>query len=252
MNTHEENEIKKEFQLERIILFSDAVFAIIITIMVLDIKLPEGLRSLKEEDVKNAFEHLVPKFLAYILSFFLVARFWMSHLRMFAYLKDYSTRLIMYNLLFLFCVSLFPFAVSLISGSVSTKLVEFSWGVYTYLGILLSSIFTQTLLARYLVRNKEKLCFAPGIVEEKLKWKVIKLNLYLIPVFVALIIALSILALPGLYALYLFMIYGIVMKKLMNKSYPADDDSKAFLSAVFSRAPKRNKLPGNPEDQLPG
>ncbi|MGZ3776391.1 MAG: TMEM175 family protein [Mucilaginibacter sp.] len=251
MNIHDENEIKKEFQLERIILFTDAVFAIIITIMVLDIKLPEGIRSLKEEDVKDAFKHLVPKFLAYILSFFLIARFWMSHLRMFAYLKDYNTRLIMYNLLFLFCVSLFPFAVSLISGSVSTKLIEYSWGAYTYLSILLSSIFTQTLLARYLVRNKEKLCFAPGIVEEKLKWKVIKLNLYIVPVFVALIITLTILALPAVYALYLFMIYGVIMKRLINKSYPGDDESKAFLSGVFNRTSKRKKLTEKPEDQLP-
>jgi uncharacterized membrane protein len=250
MNTHDENEIKKEFQLERIILFTDAVFAIIITIMVLDIKLPEGIRSLKEEGVKDAFKHLVPRFLAYILSFFLIARFWMSHLKMFAYLKDYNTRLIMYNLLFLFCVSLFPFAVSLISGSVSTKLVEYSWGAYTYLGILLSSIFAQTLLARYLVRNKEKLCFAPGILEEKLKWKVVKLNLYIIPVFVALIIVLSVVAVPAVYALYLFIIYGITMKKLFNKSYPGDDENKAFLSGVFNRTSKRKKLPENTNDQL--
>src|ERR1700754_1526891 len=104
MNTSDESEIKKEFQLERVILFTDAVFAIIITIMILDIKLPEGIRLLKEGDVREAFKHLVPKFFAYVLSFFLVARFWISHLKMFAFLKDYNRALIVFNLLFLFCV----------------------------------------------------------------------------------------------------------------------------------------------------
>lgn len=245
MNVNDENEIKKEFQLERVILFTDAVFAIIITIMVLDIKLPEGVRSLKEADIREAFLHLIPRFFAYLLSFFLVARFWMSHLKMFAYLKDYNKRLIMYNLLFLLCVSLFPFAISLISGTVSIKMIEYSWGVYTYISILLSSIFTQTLLIRYLVKNKEKLCFATEIVEQKLRWKVVKMNLYIIPVFVALLIVLSIFSLPAFFALYLFMFYGIIMKSLYSRHFPKDDDdddSKPLLSGLFNRKANKKKL----------
>ena len=57
MNVSDENEIKKEFQLERLIFFSDAVFAIIITIMVLDIHLPEGI---KEADAATAAHNPVP------------------------------------------------------------------------------------------------------------------------------------------------------------------------------------------------
>jgi uncharacterized membrane protein len=87
MNTNDENEIKKEFQLERIIFFSDAVFAIIITIMVLDIRLPEGLRHANAAIVKHAFIQLLPKVFAYGVSFFLVSKFWRSHLKMFSLLK---------------------------------------------------------------------------------------------------------------------------------------------------------------------
>jgi uncharacterized membrane protein len=242
MDSNEEQELKKEFQLERVILFTDAVFAIIITIMILDIRLPEGIRFLKEEEVRETFKRLIPRVFAYILSFFLVARFWMSHLKMFAYLKDYNRQLIIYNLLFLFCVSLFPFAVSLISGRVSTKMIEYSWGVYTYLGILLSSIYTQTLLIRYLVKNKEKLCFATGIIEQKLKWKVIRINLYIIPLFVVSLFVLSFMALPAYYALYLFLIYTMIMKRLNSKNYPNNDDNKTLLSGLFSRSSQRKKL----------
>jgi uncharacterized membrane protein len=82
MNTSEETEIKKEFQLERVILFSDAVFAIIITIMVLDIRLPDDLSKMDSLHVRHALRHLTPKIFAYGISFMLVSRFWRSHLKM--------------------------------------------------------------------------------------------------------------------------------------------------------------------------
>jgi uncharacterized membrane protein len=55
MNHTDENEIKKEFQLERLIFFIDAVFAIIITIMILDVKLPEALIHPTEEESKGPY-----------------------------------------------------------------------------------------------------------------------------------------------------------------------------------------------------
>lgn len=85
MDVHEEEEIKKEFQLERVILFSDAVFAIIITIMVIDIKLPENLKTGSVKHFQEAFYELIPKLLAYGLSFFIVAAFWIRHLKLSAF-----------------------------------------------------------------------------------------------------------------------------------------------------------------------
>src|SRR5579864_7926388 len=111
MNHHNESEIKKEFQLERLIFFSDAVFAIIITIMILDVKLPEALIHPSEQESKEAFLHILPKVFGYALSFFVIGSFWMRHLRIFSFLKDYNTQLLALNLFFLFCVSLFPFAL---------------------------------------------------------------------------------------------------------------------------------------------
>jgi len=56
----EDKELKHEFELERVILFSDAVFAIIITIMVLDVKLPDDLRHAKPEEVARRLLSLYP------------------------------------------------------------------------------------------------------------------------------------------------------------------------------------------------
>jgi uncharacterized membrane protein len=101
MDIKEGDEIKKEFQLERVILFSDAVFAIIITIMVLEIKLPEGLRHAGSEKIREAFIELIPKLGGYITAFFFVTgMFWSKHLKLFSFLKDYTTTLITYNLIF--------------------------------------------------------------------------------------------------------------------------------------------------------
>lgn len=109
-------EIKKEFQLERMILFSDAVFAIVITLMAIEIHLPE----LKEHEhyttatFLTALKHLFPVIFAYGLSFFFIGLMWYKHLQMFSLLKDYNKGLIIRNLIFLFFVGLFPFGASLV------------------------------------------------------------------------------------------------------------------------------------------
>ena len=97
MNITEEEEIKKECQWERVILFCDAVFAIIITIMVLEIKLPEGLRHAERKEIRHALLELVPRLFGYVTAFFFVGMFWVKHLKIFSYLKDYSNALIIWN-----------------------------------------------------------------------------------------------------------------------------------------------------------
>jgi uncharacterized membrane protein len=74
------NEIRKEFQLERMILFSDAVFAIVITLMAIEIKLPETEGSHSVDWTLSIFYLLAPTFLAYCLSFFFIGTSWYQHL----------------------------------------------------------------------------------------------------------------------------------------------------------------------------
>src|SRR6478735_1826807 len=104
-------EIKKEFQLERMILFSDAVFAIVITLMAIEIHLPE-LGEHEHYTVSTfltALKHVLPTVFAYAISFFFIGLMWYKHLKMFSLLKDYDRGLIIRNLIFLFFVVLFLF-----------------------------------------------------------------------------------------------------------------------------------------------
>jgi len=85
--------------------FSDGVLAIIITIMVLEFKLPEGADC-------NALKPLLPKFLSYILSFIYVGIYWNNHHHMMHTVKQVNGKILWANLHLLFWLSLIPFATA--------------------------------------------------------------------------------------------------------------------------------------------
>lgn len=83
--------------------FSDGVLAIIITIMVLELKVPEGANWV-------SLKPLIPKFLAYIFSFLYVGIYWNNHHHLFQAVKKINGRVLWANLHLLFWLSLMPFA----------------------------------------------------------------------------------------------------------------------------------------------
>jgi uncharacterized membrane protein len=214
MSTSEKNEIKKEFQLERITFFSDAVFAIIITIMVLDVKLPE----ITQQADGNVFILILPKLTAYSFSFFIISTFWMRHLRIFSFLKDYDMRLVTINLFFLFSVSLFPFALSFVFDS--KHLVRHVLGLYVYSGIFFLAFLSQTLLIGYLVVNNEKLCVKDNNIETLLKWKTRRVNLLAFPVFIIGLVIVGYYNLSEYIMLVTVMAYTVLMRIMDAHYYP--------------------------------
>ena len=112
-----QEEVKQEFQLERMILFSDAVFAIVITLMAIEIKIPhteEGAIKLTSKELSHQLLQLLPIFFAYAFSFLYIGRTWYAHLHLFGFLKKYDGGLVFCNLLLLFSIGLFPFGVSVL------------------------------------------------------------------------------------------------------------------------------------------
>jgi len=116
------NELKKEFQIERMILFSDAIFAIAITLMVIEIKVPameEG--SVTDTALLKALGHLVFKFIGFLISFFIIGLYWTVHHRMFSFVENYNGKLLWLNLFFLLSIVLMPFS-SGVYGEYSNKI----------------------------------------------------------------------------------------------------------------------------------
>ena len=94
-----------EIEKQRIEAFSDGVIAIIITIMVLELKIPHG------KDLA-ALRSIAPVFLSYILSFVFVGIYWNNHHHMFQVVKKVNGTVLWCNLHLLFWLSLTPFVTN--------------------------------------------------------------------------------------------------------------------------------------------
>jgi uncharacterized membrane protein len=94
---------------ERLTAFSDGVIAVIITIMVLELRAPGG-------DGLKALGELVPAFLAYVLSFVYVAIYWNNHHHLFHMVPRVTGGLLWANLHLLFWLSLVPLATAWLDG----------------------------------------------------------------------------------------------------------------------------------------
>lgn len=158
MSNNLHNELKKEFQLERLILFSDAVFAIAITLLVIEIKIPEIHLSpgdpMKEEVILQKLAELIPKFIGFLVSFLLIGQYWIVHHRMFSFVINFSDRLIWLNLLFLFAIALMPFSTGFYSeyvlNGVVTPVIFYTANI-TLLGL------ANFIMWRYLSNQKNNL-----------------------------------------------------------------------------------------------
>ena len=101
--------------------FSDGVFAVIITIMVLEMKSPQGTSL-------QALMPLIPVFFSYVLSFIYVGIYWTNHHHMFQATKRVSGGILWANLHLLFWLSLFPFSTTWIGENHLASLPTAAYG----------------------------------------------------------------------------------------------------------------------------
>lgn len=156
-------ELEKEFELERMILFSDAVFAIAITLLIIEIKFPEIPRGASDAEILAHFKPTIIKFIGFILSFFFVGLLWSKHLGVFKYVQAYNNRVVFHNLLFLFFVVCFPFTDSGLSEQIRPS---FLLPIYIYFINLILVFLSQYALCDYIFRRKKTLT-KPGFEMEK-------------------------------------------------------------------------------------
>jgi uncharacterized membrane protein len=100
--------------LERIVFFSDAILAIVMTLLVLDIPVPDLPPDLPAAELPAQVLALWPKFFSYVLSILVIGIYWIAHHQTFLYINSYDRTLMWLNLLFLLSITFVPFPTSLL------------------------------------------------------------------------------------------------------------------------------------------
>ncbi|HEY4257294.1 MAG TPA: TMEM175 family protein [Candidatus Udaeobacter sp.] len=120
--------------------FSDAVFAIIITIMVLDLKVPHGVQVV-------ALRPLLPIFLSYVLSFAFLGIYWNNHHHMLHTVKQITGVNLWANLHLLFWLSLIPFTTGWMGENNFAAMPVAAYGVVLLLAAIAYWVLERSLIA---------------------------------------------------------------------------------------------------------
>jgi uncharacterized membrane protein len=113
--------------LERIVFMSDAVFAIALTLLVLDVRLPDLPWAVSAQEFARGLAGIAPQILCYVMSFLVLGLYWSNHHHNFSYIVRYDSPLIWFNLIQLLFVALLPFPTRLIAEHSNQTL---AWVVY--------------------------------------------------------------------------------------------------------------------------
>jgi uncharacterized membrane protein len=98
---------------ERLCFFSDGIFAITITLLVLEIKVPEIAENIAVE-LPSELLHLIPKFQSHLISFIVLGIYWIAHHNIFTHIKRHNHVMLWLNTLFMLCIASIPFPTALL------------------------------------------------------------------------------------------------------------------------------------------
>nr|WP_010130419.1 TMEM175 family protein [Microbulbifer agarilyticus] len=133
--------------------FSDGVFAILITLLILEIEIPE-LSSIDDRSMLQGLLVLLPKFTAFILSYLVLAIYWLSHHDLFARMQHINGKILWLNLLLLLPMCVIPFTTSLAGDYPHNSVSVFIYAIHiTIIGI------GYTVFERYLDALSRKKAF---------------------------------------------------------------------------------------------
>src|ERR1041384_3769292 len=109
------SENKTAFQIERIAFFSDAVFAIAITLLIIEVHPKVFGPDVTNVEALGQFLELIPHFVGVIVSFLLIAMHWRRHHQLFGELINFDSRLITLNMFILLSIIFLPFSTGFIA-----------------------------------------------------------------------------------------------------------------------------------------
>ncbi len=104
---------------------SDGIYAVAMTLLVIDLKVPDPRTIPSPEALGTALAELLPKAGSWVISFFVLAMFWMGHHRLFQHVRVVDIKLLWRNIQQLMLVSLLPFSASLLGEYATTPIAQY-------------------------------------------------------------------------------------------------------------------------------
>jgi uncharacterized membrane protein len=137
-------------QVERLTFFSDAVFAISMTLLVIDIKVPEPATD-TDAAWLQALADLIPHFVGFVLTFYVVGALWAAHHRTFGRLRHYDPAVVWPNLTLLMMVAFIPFPTALMSTHFTDRVPQMFYAITLIVaGLCQYRLLKRALRAPYL------------------------------------------------------------------------------------------------------
>ena len=126
-----------ELKLNRIEAFSDGVFAIVVTLLVLELRVPTLRDAASVGELAHQLLEQLPKFLSWLISFVIVCKFWLNHHHILALARSADYAMVWLNSLFLMGQSFIPFPTALMGEYAANPLAVTAFGVVMAVNTLL-------------------------------------------------------------------------------------------------------------------
>lgn len=197
---------------------TDGIFAVAMTLLVIELKIPETAHIASADALLRALAHLMPKFFGWVISFLVLALFWWGHHRAFHFVRVVDGKLVLINLVFLGFVSFMPFA-SALSGEYGTYFPS----QVVYSGTMLMISMMALWMWRYLHRNPQ-LCHPPL---PELAWRLARLRTGMLAAISVIAVAIAwVLPTGGNMAFMLMMAAGPLSRRIEKRYRASTSDAE--------------------------
>lgn len=169
----------------RIASFSDAIFAVAITLLILNINLPLIPKGQVSQELGPAVKELIPHFWSFVLSFAVIGVYWMSHHGIFRFIKRSNRLFLWLNLAFMMSIVFLPFSTSMLGQYGGDRLaVMFYAGNLTMTGGLMGLLWWYAASGNNRLVSKE---LSPETRKHIMIATLLPASIFFISIFVALV-----------------------------------------------------------------
>ncbi|MBK8551225.1 MAG: DUF1211 domain-containing protein [Ignavibacteria bacterium] len=198
------------FPKERLAALCDGIFAITMTLMILDLKAPDNIpNNLAGEELPAAIYNLLPSIEAYVISFFVLGIFWARHQLQFNFFESVDRVVIMLNILFLLLIGFVPFTVGL---KKDYPMVQFPFILYvsnlTLISLILTIQWEYAMKKKFIIKDE---------LSSLLRKRFFIMSVMPIVIFVSAFIVSFFHVRLAFLMIYLFPIFYILSKRLVKE-----------------------------------